>query len=58
MGIGVKGQCTSIYELEITQFTDLLAHQVIIIQWTLPDYHSINATYEATINNSIGCPPQ
>lgn len=31
-----------------------LAHQVIIIQRGIPYYHSIHATYEATINNSIG----
>lgn len=35
-----------------------LPHGVIIIQWGLADRQSINATYKAAINNSIGCLPR
>lgn len=55
-GMGALG---SMYmHLSARYYTDhrSLAHHVINIQWGIPDYHNINATYyEASINNSVSC---
>lgn len=53
-GTTVQGSmCVNLWAGDYTDRRSL-AHQVIIIQQGIPYYHSIHATYEATINNSIG----